>query len=103
MMKCATPFQYRHDKKKPVYEVIDDDTVFNKEKFAFCSLGVVNTDLGGPVKIDDNWADSKVGSTTEVEFYAIGIDISGKKVSEIATDLGFTFSADDGLTQFNKA
>ena len=64
-----------------------DDTVISEESLGqTCDIAVVNNapnsdaTLDAAIEIDNNWVDPSAGSTTEVELYAVGFDISGKTI-----------------------
>lgn len=78
-------------------EVISDTTIFNRDSVAICDIVVVNNDGGASAaEIDDAWV-THAASTTEVEFYAIGIDVSGKTIPQFSNAPGY------GFTEFKKA
>lgn len=88
MMRCFS-ILVSFDETAMMDAVITDNVPFNGLGQLTCNLAAVNS--GGTGEINDAWvADS--GSTTEVELYAIGIDISGKTIAQLSDDPSFNLS-----------
>lgn len=92
---CATDLAKTSSSGGP-REVVSDTTIFNGDFRVLCQIAMVNSGLGTGVEIDDAWVGDS-DSTTEVEFYAIGIDVTGKTIPKWSDASGYN------LAEFRKA
>lgn len=78
------------------FDKISDTVRFTVgDSWNVCHIGVINNDLGANVEINDDWVRDS-DSVTEMEFYAIGIDVARKTIPEFSSTPGY------GLTEFVK-
>lgn len=94
IMRCDTRLR-EFDSKNYLSKILSDTVIFNQLNRSDCSFAMVNNGLGRGVEINDAWVNNS-GSTTEVEFYAIGIDLSDKTIPQFSDAPGY------GLAEFIK-
>ena len=79
-------FQEFGDKSSGSFVEVNDTIISGVSLGQACHIAVVNNapnsdaTLDNAIEIDNNWVDPSAGSTTEVELYAVGFDISGKTI-----------------------
>lgn len=83
-MRCHGGLSTKDDKAM-------NDTSLFEDSYGYsvgCSLAVVNNGLGDNVEIDDAWVND-AASVTEMDFYVIGIDVTGETIPKWSDAPGF--------------